>query len=288
MHGDGPGLWAVDRLMISYLAAMGLIIAVFRERIPGSVELLGWHAAGIGALLVAARMPSGFGPLAWFRHCYPVFYVAACYREMSVLIRSIRGMDYDAVMARLDLLMWGEHPSTLLSVIQTPWLTEALQLIYALFIPSVLVGGLLLWQRRQWAELRYYLFLTTLGFLISYLGYLLVPVRGPRFHLSMTAAPPLEGLWLFNSLRGGLDWLESAHYDCFPSGHVQLTMMAGWLNRRRFPVLSVVFLPYTLAVAFATVYLRYHYTVDVLAGALAAGVLLWLGPGLYVKLQRGH
>jgi membrane-associated phospholipid phosphatase len=280
------GLWATDRVVISYLAAIGLLVLLFRDRIPGASGLLAWHALGIATLVAAARIRASIPALHWFRLAYPVLYVAACYREMSVLIRSIRGTDFDAAMARIDLQLFGAHPAVWLARIQTPWLTEALQLAYSLFLPAVLVGGVLLWKRRQWADLRYYMFLLTLGFLVSYLGYLLVPVRGPRFHLAGVAAPPLEGLWLYNSLRAGLDWLESAHYDCFPSGHVQLTIMACWVNRRPFPVLFLVFLPYTLVVAFATVYLRYHYTVDVVAGAVTAGILLWAGPHLYVKLRR--
>jgi membrane-associated phospholipid phosphatase len=282
------GFWAIDYVVISYLAAMGLLIAVFRDRIPGAQGLLAWHFAGIAALWIAARVCPGSAAAQWFRHLYPMLYVAACYREMSVLIRSIRGIDFDAAMAQLDLRIYGAHPAVLLGRIQTPWLTEALQLAYSLFIPAVLVGGVLLWKRRQWAELRYYTFLLTLGFLVSYLGYLLVPVRGPRFHFSGVNAPPLEGLWLFDRLRTGLDWLESVHYDCFPSGHVQLTVMAWWANRRTFPVLFLMFAPYTLAVAFATVYLRYHYTIDVIAGALTAVALLWVGPRLYVKIRRAH
>ncbi|MCE5309086.1 MAG: phosphatase PAP2 family protein [Acidobacteriales bacterium] len=285
---DEPGLWAADRLMIAYLAATALLIAVFRHRIPAAVELLWWHAAGIAVLLGVPRLSGRFPALVWWRYFCPILYVAACYREMSVLIRSIRGTDYDAAMAHMDILLWGTHPMVLLSGIQSPWLTEALQLAYSLFIPAVLLACPLLWKKREWEELRYYSFLIALGFLVSYAGYLLVPVRGPRFHLPSTNLPPLEGLWLFDRLRSGLDWLESAHYDCFPSGHVQLTVMACGFSKRRFPVLFLIFLPYTFAVVFATVYLRYHYTVDVAAGALTAGVLLWAGPRLYIMARRTH
>lgn len=287
VRSGGAGLWAVDRVMISYLAAIGILIALFRDRVPGSTELLGWHALGIAALFATARLSGRFPALLWFRYLYPVLYIAACYREMSLLIRALRGIDYDTAMAHWDIVLCGARPAVLLSGIQTPWLTEALQVIYSLFLPALVIGAVLLATRRQWSELRYYVFAITLGFLVSYVGYLLVPVRGPRFHLP-PQTPPLEGLWLYNSLRAGLDWLESAHYDCFPSGHVQLTMMATWLNRKRFPVLFLIFFPYTMAVAFATVYLQYHYMIDVIAGALVAVVLLWVGPRLYIMLGRAH
>jgi membrane-associated phospholipid phosphatase len=46
-----------------------------------------------------------------------------------------------------------------------------------------------------------------------------------------------------------------------------------------------VYLAYTLSIIFATVYLRYHYTVDLVAGALLAAVLIAAGPMMYRKLS---
>ncbi len=67
-----------------------------------------------------------------------------------------------------------------------------------------------------------------------------------------------------------LDRLESAHYDCFPSGHTELTILAWWGSRMVSKRLFWVYFAYTPSIIFATVYLRYHYTVDVLAGAFVA------------------
>jgi membrane-associated phospholipid phosphatase len=48
-----------------------------------------------------------------------------------------------------------------------------------------------------------------------------------------------------------------------------------------------VYFAYTPPLIFATVYLRYHYSVDVLAGAVvAAGLIVW-APELYRKLSEG-
>ena len=69
-----------------------------------------------------------------------------------------------------------------------------------------------------------------------------------------------------------LDRLESAHYDCFPSGHTELTLLALWGSRMVSKRLFRIYFLYTPLIIFATVYLRYHYTVDVLAGAALAFV----------------
>jgi membrane-associated phospholipid phosphatase len=86
-------------------------------------------------------------------------------------------------------------------------------------------------------------------------------------------------------MQGALDKLESAHYDCFPSGHTELTILACWGSRLIGNRLFQVYFAYTLSIIFATVYLRYHYTVDLLAGAILALILIVASPWLYTKLQ---
>lgn len=282
------GWWSQDRLVFSYLLVSGLLIGAFWRQVPGAGWLLTWHAAAAWLLAAAARAEAVEGSVVWFfRHWYPLLYVAACYREMSVLIPAIRRRDFDAALARLDFSWWGVHPTVWLERLQSPLLTECMQIIYTLFLFMILLLAGLLWRRRRWEEFRFYAFLLSLGFLVSYLSYFLVPVRGPRFLLEALHSTPLQGLWSFPFLRHGLDVLEAAHFDCFPSGHTELILLACWYSRRLSGRLCTVFALYALLMLFSTVYLRYHYTVDLVAGATLAVVLMTLAPRLY-GIEKGH
>jgi hypothetical protein len=150
---------------------------------------------------------------------------------MAILIRAIRRTDADRFLADLDFRIWHAYPSIWLERIYSPGLTEYLQVVYTLFIPAVLLVAFCLWKKGLYAKFQYYAFLIALGFLASYVGYLLVPARGPRFLLRHLEQIPLQGLWFFHSMQSGLDRLESAHYDCFPSGHTELTILAWWGSR---------------------------------------------------------
>jgi membrane-associated phospholipid phosphatase len=204
---------------------------------------------------------------------------------MALFIPAVRSSDADQWLADLDFRIWGAHPSVWLERIHTPVLTEFLQIVYTLFVPAVLYIAWVLWHRRRTADFQYYAFLIALGFLASYLGYILVPARGPRFLLKHLQHFPLQGLWLFQTMQNALDRLESAHYDCFPSGHTELTILAWWGSRMVSKRLSRVYLAYTPCIIFATVYLRYHYTVDLLAGMITAAVVILSAPRLYQKLS---
>jgi len=279
----GERLWAVDKLILTYLAFTGLLIAFFGNRLPNSKELLALHLAGAALIVLAARRK---GRASWiFRHWYPLPYVASLYKEMAILIPAVRHTSADQWLARLDFRIWGANPTVWLERIQSRPLTEFLQLVYTLFVPVVLLIAWLIWKRGRYVEFRYYAFLIALGFLASYIGYLLVPARGPRFLLRDLQHTPLRGLWLFSGMQTALDRLESAHYDCFPSGHTELTILAWWSSQQISSRLFWVYFSYTLGIIFATVYLRYHYTIDLLAGALLALVLVIGAPAIYQKLS---
>lgn len=276
-------LWAVDKLTLAYLAGTGALVAVYWNRLPGAPELLTLHfGAGVAIVLSSTR---GGRAVWYFRHWYPLPLLASCYKEMAILIPAVRGATTDQWLADLDFSIWHANPTVWLERVQTPALTDFLQVAYTLYVPAVVLVPWLLWRKRRFADFRYCAFLVSLGLLTSYIGYILVPARGPRFLLDHLQHLPLQGGWVVDVMRTTLDRLESVHYDCFPSGHVELTIIAWWSSRQISKRLSRVYLSYTLCIFFATVYLRYHYTVDLVAGALLAATLIVAGPLMYRKLS---
>jgi membrane-associated phospholipid phosphatase len=277
--------WPVDKLILGYGVFTSIILAGWWPRIADAPLLAALHLVMAALLILEVKAPNRTSHV--FRNWYPLPYVASCYKEMAVLIPAVRSWDADRWLANLDYRIWGAHPTVWLERIQTPALTEFLQLAYTLFVPAVMLVPALLWIRRRYRDFQYYAFLIALGFLGSYVGYLLVPARGPRFLLAPLQHEPLRGLWLFARMQTGLDRLESAHYDCFPSGHTALTMLAAWGSRMVSKRLYRVYLFYTPVIIFATVYLRYHYTVDLLAGAALALAAILAAPLAYKILSRG-
>lgn len=276
-------LWPVDKIVLAYFAFIVVLLAGWWTRVPDAAELLTIHILGAALMLYQAKRPNA---TSWFfRHWYPLLWVAFCYKEMALLIPVVRHTDLDQWLADLDYAFWHVHPTVWLERIQSPALTEYLQVVYTLFVPAVLLIAFVLWRRHRYAEFQYYAFLIALGFLVSYVGYLVVPARGPRFLLRHVQHVPLAGLWLFQNMQAGLDRLESAHYDCFPSGHTELSILGWWSSRCLGSRWFWLYFAYTLSIIFATVYLRYHYTIDLLAGAVVAAILIVTSPYIYRKLK---
>ncbi len=274
---------AVDKVILAYFACSVLLILGWWSKLPEALPLLAANVIGGAVIVYQVKRPN---PTSWFfLNWYPLPYVASCYKEMALFIPAVRHTDADQWLADLDFRIWGAHPSVWLERVHSPLLTEFLQVVYTLFVPAVLYIAWTLWRQHRTKDFQYYAFLIALGFLASYIGYILVPARGPRFLLKHLQHFPLQGLWLFQTMQSALDRLESAHYDCFPSGHTELTILAWWGSRMVSKRLFRVYLAYTPCIIFATVYLRYHYTVDLLAGVVTAAVLILTAPMLYQKLS---
>jgi membrane-associated phospholipid phosphatase len=119
--------------------------------------------------------------------------------------------------------------------------------------------------RRDAARFRELAFALTLTFAIGYVGYTIVPAQGPlflqQFHVSLDE-------YLGARLKAQLMDRTRVPRDCFPSLHTAGSLVLLWGAFRSARRLGWVLAPIVLSIPFACVYLRYHYVVDVIAGAL--------------------
>jgi len=290
-----------DKVAVAYLSIITALVIVFSYRIPWWWMFCIGHLILIALIVFVARnltsAPSPPLPVppsprlprsiaSFIRGWYPVLLIPITYKELTYLIPLIHPRDYDKELARIDHLVLGVHPTVWLERFTWPALTEVLQIVYSTYYFLPIVLGVVLWRNRSFEKFHFWVFIVVLGFYVSYLGYISVPVIGPRFLPSIVEAQtiPLTGVWLFQSVREILDRAEGITRDCFPSGHTELTLLvliyARSFHRRIFWLL----LPLGTGVIVSTVYLRYHYVVDVVAGALVALVIVMTAKPLYRAL----
>ena len=72
----------------------------------------------------------------------------------------------------------------------------------------------------------------------------------------------------------------------FPSSHVAVAITTVFFSFRYLRPIRWVHLVAAILLSLATIYCRYHYAVDVLAGAVAAAVLIPLGNLLYFRFRQ--
>ena len=297
-HGDAatgqPLLHPADKIVIAYVVIIAALVAAFSFRIPGWWQLLAAHALAIAAVWVIAKGDQSSSPplaasprrrvAASFVHgWYPVALIPATFKELTHLVPLLHPRDFDVELAALDHRLFGAHPTVWLERLTWPALTEVLQVVYATYYFLPIILGAVLWRKGWFERYRFWVFVVALGFYVSYLGYIAVPATGPRFLPAIKDAQtfPLTGVWLFEGLRGTLDRAEGITRDCFPSGHTELTLIVLYYARRFHRRTFWLLLPVGSALIFSTVYLRYHYVVDVIAGAAAAALVILIAGPLY-------
>ena len=288
-----------DKLAISYILIITALILFSAKRINLWVVFCVAHVVVVGLILLIARVlpvssVSGTSATSsrlllilgsFIRGWYPVLLIPVTYKELTYLIPRIHPRDFDATLAAIDYRFLGFHPTVWLERFTWPPLTEVLQLTYSCYYFLPIVLGIVLW-RRQNADFYFWVFVVVLGFYVSYLGYVSVPATGPRFLAEITESQtiPLTGIWLFAPVREMLDRAEGITRDCFPSGHTELTLLVLYYA---FMFQKKVFwwlLPIGTGIIISTVYLRYHYLIDVVAGALVAIVLIAIAKPVYRAL----
>ena len=120
-------------------------------------------------------------------------------------------------------------------------------------------------------------------FYVSYACYFLVPAIGPRY--TVAHAGPLPRGAIAQAIDHTLDVLEKNKRDCFPSGHTMVVIAVLLEAARRSKKTFWAFLPFAVGLVLATVYCRYHYVADVLAGFALAFVTVPLGNAIYSRFS---
>ena len=190
---------------------------------------------------------------------------------------------FDATFANFDLNLLGIPVANFIQN-ATKGTGAVAEVVYDLVMSSYLIYyllpfyGVILYFRELNEENRYLLGRYAVSFIIyftaQYLFYLMVPVSGPQFYLKeyFTAPLPLSGYG--RALHGLISGAQTTFIDCFPSGHVGISLLVTiWLVRINHPQ-RVIMYAVTCSIATATLALRYHYLLD-LAASLPLALLCY-------------
>jgi membrane-associated phospholipid phosphatase len=184
-----------------------------------------------------------------------------------------------------------------------PWLAVSELFYVSYFSYYIMIAGVgiaLYLRSRQ--QFYHYVSVVSFLFYVCYLIYIFLPVIGSRvfFHqvdgyalpeatqqLALTDTYPeaVQAGVFFRIMRWVYRVFE-APGAALPSSHVAVALCTVFFSFRYLRSIRYVHLAVALLLCLSTVYCRYHYAVDVLAGLVAAAVLIPIGNWLYFKFRR--
>jgi membrane-associated phospholipid phosphatase len=274
-------------LTLIFLIGLILLTLLFRERIPLWPSLLFRYFLWLGLLFVLKSSSDRgvMGKLGAFFHDFsPLLFIVFIYQSLGDLIQHLQP-DIDPVLIRIDFFLFGVHPTVWMEQWIVPWFTDIMSFCYVsyYFLPLILVVTLYLKGRVN--DFYLSIFVLTFGYYISFIGYILFPAIGPRYALIHLQSVPLEGSFLTDLVRDGLNAIEHNKRDCMPSGHTQMALLVLFLAYRYKRFLFYLLLPIVCGLILSTVYLRYHYVIDLFVGAALAVGCMIMGPRLHSLLS---
>jgi len=268
---------------LAYLAVLSFLIVIFRHNLPAAYLYLAAHlflAVALVALCWAgARWPSP--ALRFLRHWYPMLLFLGFFEELHYLVRLIHPGWFDPGLIQFDFAIFGVHPTVWLEQFATPALNDFMQFAYMSYYFYGLILGAILFAHKEQHSFWQVMTATAVAYYLGYLISILFPIEGPYHTLAGLQRGELTG-GPFTALMGFIESWGRVHGAAFPSAHVSgsfAALLGAWRYRRR---LFWGFLPFFLAMLVATIYGRYHYVADVLAG-LVVGAFGWT---LAALLQR--
>ena len=293
----------VDYATQGYTALVGLLILFFHnDTVPAWSGLLAAHAAGLVLvhllIQVQARRPRN-RLLDFVRHFYPVLLYTAFFVETGSLNRMFFKDYLDPLVARWEQQIFGCQPSVLFME-KFPWVALSELFYISYFSYYIMIGGvgiaLFIRSRRQFFH---YVSVVSFLFYVCYVIYIILPVIGSRafFHQvdGYTLPPETQQLAVTDtypaSVQSGvffhvMKWVYrifEAPGAALPSSHVAVALCTVYFSFRYLRPIRYAHLAVACLLCLSTVYCRYHYVVDVLAGLLTAGTVVPLGNWLYFK-----
>ena len=218
--------------------------------------------------------------LDFLRETLPFLFCISIYTNMHDMVHLVNPNDVDASLIAWDQYLLGFQPAIYLESFITPELTDFMYFSYSSFLIYIIMFTMYLYVRKNNTAFRETLVSVILTFYIGYIGYVIFPAVGPKFNMSHLFETSLSGSFITDRLSFMMNYeiSEYTRRDCFPSLHngvIFLILLFAFKHQKRY---AFLFLPFAIALFISTLYLRYHYFVDMIAGFLLAIIVFYLGP----------
>jgi membrane-associated phospholipid phosphatase len=255
------GLRPYEWLIVAYYTYVAAIAPIFIQR-----DETGWLGAAVAAIVAAIL----FGLTRYYkvlRDWLPLAFTLGAYREMNWFTPSIRDHHLENAW-----IVWDRRlldTAHLRAAIEStgPLLPSYLEICYVLVYAIALISALILISNGRRDRLATFWFAYLAGTLAAYALFPYFPSDPPRTVFPGADLPHV--VTVFRRFNLAVLGHYGIHSSVFPSAHVSSAFACAWgllitlPGRKRYGLLVAL---YAASVAIATIYGRYHFATDALAG----------------------
>ncbi|MCF7797904.1 MAG: phosphatase PAP2 family protein [Lentisphaeria bacterium] len=219
----------------------------------------------------------------FIRDIAPFLFAILIYTNLHDTIHFVNPHDVHYQLNAIDEWMFGGvSPTVWAEQFYKPWLTDWLSFAYMNYFWITVILVLVLYFKKEHRQFRTIMLTMILCYYFGYLLYIIFPAAPPRLAIADQYTINIyKGTSLVSDGARALVHISaSSARGAFPSLHCAITFMTLGMAWRFHKGLFWPFLPIGISLITATVYLRHHYVIDIIAG-LALCVFAWyVTPGL--------
>ena len=252
--------------------------------------LLGYAGLALLVAVIVALAPREDrypAPLTFFIDFYPAFFLPILFNTLEPLIQALRGGGRDDLLIAADRFLFGVDVTVWAQRLVHPILNDIFYSFYSTYYFISLSLGLTLWLRDRPAARRF-VFTLMVVYYVSWTGYFIIPALGPRFAQAAEYTVSLTTTPLARTINDTINSMEKTKFDVFPSGHTMISVAVLLVAWKRARDVFWVLLPIATMLIISTVYCRYHYVIDVIAGTTLAFVTVPIGDGIYDRIMASR
>jgi len=219
----------------------------------------------------------------FIRDIAPFLFAILIYTNLHDTIHFVNPHDVHYQLNAIDeWLFGGVSPTVWAEQFYRPWLTDWLSFAYMNYFWITVILVLVLYYRKEFHQFRTVMLTMILCYYIGYLLYIIFPAAPPRLTLADRYTIDIyKGTSLISEGARALVHISAASArGAFPSLHSAITFLTLGMAWRFSRKLFWPFLPIGISLLIATIYLRHHYVIDIVAGLLLCLLAWQITPGI--------
>ena len=286
--GRAIRLYPFDWLILGYSSLMLVLLVLVGRPLSVYYDEIAFYASMVAlVVLIAWYVDERKGRLyALIRIAYPVLLLTFFYRTTGGLMFLVFDQFYDWQLTSFEKSLFGVNPTL---YIDRHWLNaranEIFSFCYFSYYFMIPVFVLVLFVKKHYETIKSILTAACLTFFLSYLLFFLYPIEGPRWHFAGQYMNQIESP-LFRGLVEVVIDKGAVRGGCMPSSHFGVALVILMYCFKYYRRAGWLLLPINVGLAIGTVWGRFHYISDVVAGGLlglASVLVVWK---LYPRWSR--
>ncbi len=272
-----------DRIYLAVHLALTLLVCVRHEHVEHWPAYVVWNLIAISVIVVLAHRQGESKAWGFAHDWMPAIFFITVFEEVSFLSLSVRSGWQNAHVIALESLLFRIPPMEWMHLHARDWLLELLEFGYFAFYPLYPAVGGVFWAWRERppyaGAFRRLTDTASVGYVLCYATYLSFPTRSPANLAGVQQIGSTHG-GLFQHLVRAIQNHAGVHGNAFPSAHIMLAFVVLIFAYRYLSRVAPWLLIPILLMCVGAVYDGYHYSSDVVAGAV-------IGIGLGMAGIRG-